>query len=305
MVGGGANRTVPMALEARSGKSACPDKNTTVSKPSFWLVLHFQRRMPPKADNLKLAAMEGRVGYVLDKNWLVYGTGGFAWSYDQSTRTQLAGGTQPPGTHRLRQPQRDFNVSGEAFNSSLSLQEVRLGLNYKLFADAPGQGDSLITMGPSLPTEQTRAIHGQTTFVEQYVAPFQAPYSGPNSLASNSGRETWDATAYLGLRLWDGAEAWINPEIDQGFGLSGTLGVAGFISSEAYKTGANYPYTRVQRAFIRQTISLGGETQKVDGGINQFAGEQTADRLVLTVGKFSVGDIFDANKYGTIRAAIS
>jgi hypothetical protein len=33
-----------MALEARSGKSACPDKNTTVSKPSFWLVLHFQRK---------------------------------------------------------------------------------------------------------------------------------------------------------------------------------------------------------------------------------------------------------------------
>src|ERR1700733_10887523 len=62
-----------MALEARSGKSACPDKNTTMSKPSFWLVLHFQRRMPPKADNLKLAAMEGRVGYVLDKNWLVCG----------------------------------------------------------------------------------------------------------------------------------------------------------------------------------------------------------------------------------------
>lgn len=204
MVGGGANRTVPMALEARSGKSAYPDKNTTVSKPSFWLVLHFQRRMPPKADNSKLAAMEGRVGYVLDKNWLVYGTGGFAWSYDQLTRTQLAGGTQPPGTDeggflwrfgwaagagveipvapnwsaRLEylytgfgNRSRDFNVSGEAFNSSLSLQEVRLGLNYKLFADAPGQGDSLITMGPSLPTEQTRAIHRQTTFVEQYVAP--------------------------------------------------------------------------------------------------------------------------------------
>ena len=30
---------------------------------------------------------------------------------------------------------------------------------------------------------------------------------------------------------------------------------------------------------------------------NQFAGSQTADRLVITVGKFSVVDIFDANKY--------
>ena len=48
-------------------------------------------------------------------------------------------------------------------------------------------------------------------------------------------RQTWDATFYVGWRLWRGAELWINPEIDQGFGLSGTLGLAGFASGEAYK----------------------------------------------------------------------
>ncbi len=53
----------------------------------------------------------------------------------------------------------------------------------------------------------------------------------------------------------------------------------------------------MQRAFIRQTIDLGGETHKIDPAINQFAGSQTADRLVLTVGRFSVVDIFDTNKY--------
>ncbi len=106
-----------------------------------------------------------------------------------------------------------------------------------------------------------------------------------------------DATAFVGLRLWNGAEAWVNAEIDQGFGLDATLGVAGFTSGEAYKKGADYPYTRLHRAFIRQTIDLGGETQKVDAGINQFAATQTSDRLVFTVGKFSVGDIFDTNKY--------
>jgi high affinity Mn2+ porin len=79
--------------------------------------------------------------------------------------------------------------------------------------------------------------------------------------------------------------------------LSRTLGVAGFTSGEAYKQGADYPYTRLHRAFARQTIDLGGETQKIDAGINQFAGSQTADRLVFTVGKFSVADIFDTNKY--------
>jgi high affinity Mn2+ porin len=99
------------------------------------------------------------------------------------------------------------------------------------------------------------------------------------------------------LRLWRGAEFWINPEIDQGFGLSGTFGVAGFPSGEAYKVGEPVPYTRLPRMFVRQTIDLGGEVQKVEATANQFSGSQTADRVVITVGKFSVGDVFDTNKY--------
>ncbi|SEO08815.1 high affinity Mn2+ porin [Rhodopseudomonas pseudopalustris] len=90
---------------------------------------------------------------------------------------------------------------------------------------------------------------------------------------------------------------WINPEIDQGFGLSSTLGVAGFPSGEAYKVGSAVPYARIPRAFFRQTFDLGGEKKKVDGDINQFAGTQMNDRIVLTVGKFAVTDVFDTNKY--------
>ena len=35
----------------------------------------------------------------------------------------------------------------------------------------------------------------------------------------------------------------------------------------------------------------------MDADINQFAGSQTANRLVLTIGRFAVVDIFDTNKY--------
>jgi len=35
----------------------------------------------------------------------------------------------------------------------------------------------------------------------------------------------------------------------------------------------------------------------VEADLNQFAGKQTADRLVFTFGKFAVTDIFDTNKY--------
>jgi hypothetical protein len=53
---------------------------------------------------------------------------------------------------------------------------------------------------------------------------------------------------------------------------------------------------------VRQTIDLGGETEKVDAEFSQFAGSLTSNRLVLTVGKFSVVDILDTNKYVRGRA---
>jgi high affinity Mn2+ porin len=61
--------------------------------------------------------------------------------------------------------------------------------------------------------------------------------------------------------------------------------------------GAAYPYVRLDRYFIRQTINLGGETQRVDAAANVFGGFQTTDRLVITIGKFGITDVFDTNKY--------
>jgi high affinity Mn2+ porin len=145
---------------------------------------------------------------------------------------------------------------------------------------------------------QAFAAHIQFTDLYQFHPAFHSAFQGPNSLAPGAlGDATNDLTVYLGARLWAGAEAWVDPEIDQGFGLSDTLGVAGFPSGEAYKIGATQPYFKLQRAFLRQTIDLGGERQTVDADINQLGGRQTADRLVFTLGKFSVGDVFDTNKY--------
>jgi high affinity Mn2+ porin len=141
------------------------------------------------------------------------------------------------------------------------------------------------------------AVHGQATFLEQLTAPFHAPYSGPNSLSPRHGAETIDVTLFLGARLWSGAEAWINPEIDQGFGLDDTVGVAGFPSGAAYKVGRSHPYWRLQRLFVRQTVELGGERQPLDTIANQLGGFQSANRWVFTIGKISVPDIFDANQY--------
>jgi high affinity Mn2+ porin len=146
-------------------------------------------------------------------------------------------------------------------------------------------------------SDQRFAIHGQFTYVEQEVGGFNAPYAGPNSLTPRRGKETTDLTLFLGARLWRGAEIWITPEIDQGFGLNNTLGVAGFPSGEAYKVGANYPYLRWPRAFVRQVMDMGGEREALEGVPNQLRGSRGLDRWVFTVGKFGVTDIFDGNQY--------
>jgi high affinity Mn2+ porin len=279
-----------------------------------------------------MGTARGRLGYVLDNQWLLYGTGGFAYAYDKLQRVQIAGtplaGTAMTGdvrnallwrlgwtigagievpvapnwTAKLEYQYASFGTSSvffpegaQRFDSNLTTQSVRVGMNYQI-GDTEKWG-SFLANGPTAIEADRFALHGQLTYVQQYVPRYHSPYVGPNSLIPNQGRETSDITFYAGVRLWQGAEAWIDPEIDQGFGLNNTLGIAGFPSAEAYKVGNDYPYARVPRMFVRQTINLGGDVQKVDAGINQFAGSNTTDRLVLTVGKVSVSDMFDDNRY--------
>jgi high affinity Mn2+ porin len=176
---------------------------------------------------------------------------------------------------------------------------IALGLAALLFscagiavADDPPAADAASDISP-----EKFAVHGQFTYVEQETSSFNAPYAGPNSLSPKSGRETIDATLFLGSALWSGAELWVNGEVDQGSGLDDTLGVAGFPSAEAYKVGKNQPYLRFTRGFLRDTFNLDGEQEAVASAQNQLAGSRSENRWVLTVGKISVGDIFDINPY--------
>ena len=183
-------------------------------------------------------------------------------------------------------------MNGKARIGGLRLTLMALGLGAVLARPVAAQ-----SAPPEAPPE-TWAVHGQATVVDQATFAFRSAYRGPNSLDPGArGKETADVTLYAGVRLWPGMEAWINPEFDQGFGLSNTLGVAGFPSGEAYKVGMARPYFRLQRLFLRQTIDLGGERQTVDADLNQLAGSHTADRLVIAAGKLGVPDIFDTNQY--------
>ncbi len=141
-------------------------------------------------------------------------------------------------------------------------------------------------------------MHAQSTFIEQFHPDFPSPYRGANSLDPvASGRETFNITGYFGARPWDGGEAWADLEMDQGFGLSNTLGVAGFTNGQGSKVGKSLPYFRLHRLFFRQSFDLGGDAQDVTGAANQLGLTRTTDNLIVTLGKFSPTDIFDTNDF--------
>jgi len=149
------------------------------------------------------------------------------------------------------------------------------------------------------PEAQGWLVHGQATFVEQLRPAFSAPYIGPNSMQrATMQRNTLSADIILGRRLWQGAEFIFDTQLSRGFGLSGTRGVAGFPNGEAFRIGSNDPRLTVTRAFIRQTIGLGGGEDPGDAGDQfRFNRPLPRERITITAGKFAVFDIFDDNRY--------
>lgn len=220
------------------------------------------------------------------------------------------------------------NDSGYNFVSRVRNENhiVRFGLDYHFGSenalpennsgDEPRGGhdhdqghDGKTADGKERSEEEYYNVHGQTTHVVQGYPRFRARYDGPNSFPS-SGQTRAGSTSNLfaGVRLWKGGAVFINPEIDQGYGLSNSVGSAAYPNGAVAKVGSGAPYMRFQRYFVRQIIGLDGSEKQRDpdeGSLNealesaqnQLAGEVDKDRLVLTVGKFAVGDVFDDNVY--------
>ncbi len=156
--------------------------------------------------------------------------------------------------------------------------------------------------------EEFYSVHGQTTTVAQGYPKFPALYSGRNSFPPDGqGRVGTTANLFAGLRLWENAGVFLNPEIDQGYGINNSTGAAAYPDGAVAKIGRGAPYMRFQRYFLRQVIGLGGEQGKegTEGSLNesleatqnQLAGKVDKNRITIIVGKFAVGDVFDDNVY--------
>jgi high affinity Mn2+ porin len=268
-----------------------------------------------------VATARGRIGYAAGA-WLAYATGGFAWTGERFLNTPAIGDDEkklntrlgwsagagveyafaPHWSARLEYLYSRFGTadigfaSGTHYASTMDFQSLRVGLNRKV--DWP-ETSNLVPRTSLTDTESDRwEIHGQSTFLPQGYPAFRALYSGPNSLTPASQlQETWSNSLFLNARLWQGGEVYYNPELLQGFGLSDTVGVAGFPSGEAQKSNFPYPHYNTSRLFVRQTFGFGGEQEELASGVLQLAEKVDVSRLTVQAGKFAVLDVFDGNSY--------
>lgn len=160
-----------------------------------------------------------------------------------------------------------------------------------------GAIDASAAANPTAAPERA-SFHFQSTAATQYHPSFAAEYSGKNSLRPAAESATaFVSTLYVDLRLWPGAELLINPEMSGGRGLSGTLGVAAFPSGIVYRVGDPAPAVYLARLAISQTFGLGGGRVANAAGPNELAGARDRDVLAISVGRLSVADVFDGNRY--------
>jgi high affinity Mn2+ porin len=272
-----------------------------------------------------VGTLRGRAGYAFGAV-MPYVTGGFAWGHSSVDVTNAAGKVfATPGQTQtgwtagagiefavsgnwsakveydyIDLSRRNYDLSGLGLPNigvDPKIQLIQLGLNYR-FGDTLWNAPVSANPQTALPESDAWNVHAQTTFLTQGYPAFRSPYTGPISLpGGGQTQQTWTTTAFLGVRLWQGGEFYFDPELAQGFGLNGALGLAGFPNGEAQKAGGAYPKFRPQRYYLKQTFGLGGEQEDVADAANQLPGKRDIDRITLIVGRFAVGDFFDNNAY--------
>lgn len=138
----------------------------------------------------------------------------------------------------------------------------------------------------------------QATSIGDYHGTFHSPYAGQFSLRNYPERDvSLTATLFLGFRLGRDTQVYIDPEIAGGRGFSAVNGIANFPNGELPRVASATPKPYLARAYITQDFGFGSERQDFSSDENQLAGSRPMTRYSVTVGRFTVTDFFDNNRY--------
>ncbi|HEX7561901.1 MAG TPA: outer membrane beta-barrel protein, partial [Bradyrhizobium sp.] len=217
-----------------------------------------------------IGTVRGRVGYAFG-TLMPYMTGGFAWGHSHVDINDGGGSiVAAPGQYQsgwtagagiefavsgnwsarleydyIDLAHRTYDLSGfglPGLNVDPNINLVKIGLNYRFGDTLPWAAPASTKDKTALPESDAWNVHAQTTIIPSGYPAFHSPYAGTNSLPGGGQiQHTWTTTAFVGVRLWQGGEFYFDPETAQGFGLNGTLGLAGFPNGEAQKAGTAFP----------------------------------------------------------------
>jgi len=168
---------------------------------------------------------------------------------------------------------------------------------------SPAVDEQVETMLPHL--SNTRFwLSGQANFISQGHPPFFAKYSGKNSFQSNFQDATSRIlTLYTGVRLNNSTEVLVDVEDASGFGMSNSLGLAGYTNLDVVRIpGEGSPLSTapyLARAMIHKVFALSRDKVENERSALSLFDELPRRRLEIRFGKFDMVDFFDQNSVGS------
>ncbi len=138
----------------------------------------------------------------------------------------------------------------------------------------------------------------QATSIGQYHGTFHSPYSGAFSLQDYAERDvSITTTIFFGLRLDQNTQLYFDPEIAGGRGFSGVNGLANSSNGELPRVATATPKPYLARLYVTHDFAFGDEKETVESDENQLAGQRPVNRYTVVVGRFTLTDYFDNNRY--------
>src|SRR5436305_1667232 len=123
-------------------------------------------------------------------------------------------------------------------------------------------------------------------------------YSGAYSLRDTMERDvSLTTTLFLGLRLEKNTTLYFDPEIAGGRGFSGVNGLANSSNGELPRVATATPKPYLARLYISHDFGWGDRQEAFESEENQLAGRRPLIRYTVTVGRFTLTDFFDNNRY--------
>jgi high affinity Mn2+ porin len=157
--------------------------------------------------------------------------------------------------------------------------------------------DSTAPAADTVDTERWNLFY-QATSIGQYHGTFHSPYEDAFSLQDHQERDvSLTTTLFFGLRLEKNTELYFDPEIAGGRGFSGVNGLANSSNGELPRVASAEPKPYLARLYIMHDFAFGSETEPVESEDNQLGGTRPVTRYTVVVGRFTVTDFFDKNRY--------